>query len=119
MADFWRYYGQGVDQLLALGVDVEDVADMAAHLPRESATMLALVPRQPAEAWDANTYLLAHLGDLLAGANWQRGGGKGRRPKPVQRPKAGPVEPVPDREAIDEFRAWYAAQPGGRTLTTE
>lgn len=91
---------------------------MAAHLPRESATMLAVVPRQAVESWDANTYLLAHVADLIAGGNWQRGGGKGPKPKPLQRPKAERVDATPDREAIDEFRQWYAAQPGGRSLGT-
>lgn len=37
-------------------------------------------------------HLLAAVVDLLAGANWQRGGGKGRKPKPVKRPgESGPV----------------------------
>lgn len=34
--------------------------------------------------------LLALIADLLAGANWQRGGGKGQRPKPIPRPGVGP-----------------------------
>lgn len=89
---------------------------MAVHLPRESATMLAVAPRQEAEAWTADAYLLAHIADLLAGANWQRSGGKGGRPKPLKRPKIGPVEPLPNQEAIDEFREWYCTQPGGRPL---
>ncbi|RKR92767.1 hypothetical protein BDK92_7247 [Micromonospora pisi] len=33
---------------------------------------------------DLGDHLLAHIGTLLAGANWQRGGGKGSRPKPVK-----------------------------------
>lgn len=37
-------------------------------------------------AWDAATHLLATLVDLGAGANWQRGGGHGPRPQPIQRP---------------------------------
>lgn len=81
--------------------------------------MLAIAPRQPIEAWDTNSYLLANLADLLAGGNWQRGGGKGARPKPLKRPKAGTGETeLPDRESIAEFREWYAAQPGGRPLHT-
>lgn len=34
--------------------------------------------------------LLALIADLLAGANWQRSGGKGQRPKPIPRPGVGP-----------------------------
>jgi hypothetical protein len=36
--------------------------------------------------WSDDTYLLADAVDLLQGGNWQRGGGKGSRPKPVRRP---------------------------------
>lgn len=36
--------------------------------------------------WDIKTHLLACISDILAGANWQRGGGKGERPKPIERP---------------------------------
>jgi hypothetical protein len=38
--------------------------------------------------WSTDTHLLANVVDLLAGANWQRGGGgSARRPKPLQRPR--------------------------------
>jgi len=36
--------------------------------------------------WDPPTQLLAVIVDLLNAANWQRGGGKGQRPKPIERP---------------------------------
>lgn len=37
--------------------------------------------------WDLEAHLLAGIYDLLAVANWQRGGGgAGRRPKPLPRP---------------------------------
>jgi hypothetical protein len=38
--------------------------------------------------WGVTEHLLAHVVDLTARANWQRGGGKGRKPKPIQRPGA-------------------------------
>jgi hypothetical protein len=41
---------------------------------------------EEARAWRLEHHLMAMIIDLLAGANWQRGGGKGSRPKPVQRP---------------------------------
>lgn len=37
-------------------------------------------------AWSVGDFLAAQIVDLLAAANWQRGGGKGSRPKPVPRP---------------------------------
>jgi hypothetical protein len=36
--------------------------------------------------WTVETHLLAGIHDRLAQANWQRGGGKGPRPKPIPRP---------------------------------
>jgi hypothetical protein len=36
--------------------------------------------------WTVETHLLAGIHDRLAQANWQRGGGKGPRPKSIPRP---------------------------------
>lgn len=36
--------------------------------------------------WTADTYIAAAQLDALNGANWQRGSGKGRKPKPTTRP---------------------------------
>lgn len=42
-------------------------------------------------AWSLGDHLLAHIADLLAGANWQRAGDKAvPRPKPLPRPGVGP-----------------------------
>ncbi len=41
-----------------------------------------------AHEWTVDTYRRASTVDLLAGANWQRSGGKGKRPKPIARPNA-------------------------------
>ncbi|WP_433651027.1 hypothetical protein ACQP2C_32460 [Micromonospora zamorensis] len=38
--------------------------------------------------WSTADHLLASAVELLAGANWQRGGGKGSKPKPMKRPDA-------------------------------
>lgn len=35
-------------------------------------------------------YLLARIAHILASANWQRGGGKGPRPKPIKIPDGKP-----------------------------
>ena len=115
-ADFWRYYGAGFRQLLEDGVPAVDVAAMAAHLPRESATMRAALPPSEAEAWDVYAHLLATAVDLLAGANWQRTGRRAGKPKPIKRPKPPKVGQDAGHETVDDFRAWYAAQPGGRPL---
>jgi len=37
-------------------------------------------------AWTPGDHLAAHTVDVLQAANWQRSGGKGDKPKPIQRP---------------------------------
>lgn len=36
--------------------------------------------------WSVDSYLLARVAHLLAGANWQRSGGRGAKPKPIKPP---------------------------------
>lgn len=88
---------------------------MAVNLPRDSATILAVHPREEVEVWDVQAHLLASVVDLLAGANWQRTGKRTGRPKPIKRPKARHAD-RPGFESPEDFRRWYAAQPGGRQL---
>lgn len=54
------------------------------HLPPGSPLGVAL--HGDAARWGVTEHLLASAVDALVGANWQRGGGKGQRPKPIQRP---------------------------------
>lgn len=49
--------------------------------------------------WTVTDYLLARVAHLLAQANWQRGGGKGARPKPVRPPDGKPHQGRRDRGA--------------------
>lgn len=37
--------------------------------------------------WSVTDMLLRQIDLRLAGANWQRGGGKGQKPKPIDLPK--------------------------------
>ena len=61
---------------------------MIVYLPPDSATMRAVLG--PPDPWGLAEHLLAVIADALHGANWQRGGGKGKRPKPIPRPGVGP-----------------------------
>jgi hypothetical protein len=61
------------------------------------------------QVWSDTEYLLAGVFDLLAGANWQRSGGRGPRPRPVRRPgdKAGVThygKAIPFEEAKERLR---------------
>lgn len=57
---------------------------MIRQLPATSPLGLAL--HGDVARWSTSDHLLAGIVDLLAGANWQRGGGKGKKPTPLQRP---------------------------------
>ena len=48
--------------------------------------------------WTVDTHLLAGVLDALNGANFQRSGGRGKKPSPVPRPDAptAPAEPTQD-----------------------
>ncbi len=51
-----------------------------------SALMSAIQGGRHHIGWTVEAYLLAETVDALHNANWQRGGGRGSRPKPVERP---------------------------------
>ncbi len=60
------------------------LAVLVAGLPPESAT--AREVGGPDLAWGLAEQLLAFIGDGIQAGNWQRGGGKGKRPSPTPRP---------------------------------
>jgi hypothetical protein len=74
--------------------------------------------RGPMAAWDMNALLLRQIDLRLAGANWQRSGGKGQKPKPIPLPdtKGRGDQPAPYRRAsvdvVDRLRA-LGMVPGG------
>lgn len=57
---------------------------MIRHLPADSPLGVAL--NGEAARWGVLEHLAATQVDVLVAANWQRGGGKGARPKPITRP---------------------------------
>lgn len=75
------------------------------HLPSDSATYAEI--HGPQAAWRVTDYLLANVADQLAGANWQRGGGKGRRPQPLPRPRSA-VEQRARKREMERMAAKHA-----------
>lgn len=63
---------------------------LARKLAREVTEPGEMTEQEEALAWRLEHHLLALIVDLLAGANWQRGGGKGGKPKPLRRPGVKP-----------------------------
>jgi hypothetical protein len=54
--------------------------------PRAESALAREQEGDESHQWNLNEYLLAGIFDVLAAANWQRGGGKGPRPKQIPRP---------------------------------
>lgn len=79
---------------------VPRAANLAFHLPHGSEVFRALGLD---ESWTTGEHLAALIADQLAAANWQRGGGKGTRPKPILRPSD--MQARRDREERDRQRA--------------
>ena len=46
---------------------------------------------EPRAAWGTTDYILAYIADNAAFQRYEQGGGRGRRPKPLERPKAAPA----------------------------
>lgn len=79
----------------------------------DSAIYRALKPEEAAWASrDTTNHLLANVFDALAVGNWQRGNGKGRKPKPLKRPGVGPDREVIEMDRFDSpaaFDEWWAS----------
>lgn len=84
-ADLQRYYGLRLADLCAGRLTWRRLGVLVRQLPLESATVRSV---RGAEPWGATEHLLATVAETLAWANWQRGGGKGPRPKHIRRPGA-------------------------------
>ena len=95
LVDLLEEHREALDyDLLTLGLDLNDVGSrhldwrrlraVVTYLPATSA--LGRSVHGDAASWSTTDYLLAAAADALAAGNWQRGGGKGRRPKPIPRP---------------------------------
>lgn len=69
-------------------------------LPKESRFVKAVAG--PKSEWTTTDYLLAATVDTLASANWQRGGGKGAKPKPIPRPGAARNKTVIGRTKLSQ-----------------
>lgn len=92
-----RWMCDGTDRL-----NWRDLQVLVATAGRESRLFQALEPEL--SEWTTDTDLLAAILHTLQGANWQRAGGRGRKPKPIERPQSAQeavetVEQVADGES--------------------
>ena len=86
-ADLQHHYGLDLWAEMAAGrMSLRRLRTLIEHLP--STSELAVAIHGPAAEWTLTDDLLGGVLHALLGANWQRGGGKGARPKPIQRPRS-------------------------------
>lgn len=95
--------------LLAIGLHRRDIGTerlswhelrvLIEHSSRESAVFRARNPKS--WPWSVDTDLLAGILFTLQGANWQRSGGRGEKPKPMERPKDRANAPTAARAVPD------------------
>lgn len=83
-ADFQRYYRIYLGDLFTGKLTWRRFKVLYSRLPQNSQTSIAINGR--AALWTDVEELLASICEVLAWANWQRGGGKGAKPKSIDRP---------------------------------
>lgn len=96
-ADFQQYYGLDLDRLMD-GGEYGRINTLTLMLPEQSRTVRKIDPRAE---WDEHAYLLALIADNIGFQRWEQGGGKGRKPKPVQRPKPKAAKAAKHIDATD------------------
>ncbi|KGF17361.1 hypothetical protein [Corynebacterium freneyi] len=75
--------GRSIHDLGSIRMSWVELGAFIAHAPPDSAIRML---RDPLSAFrTAESTLLSTVVDTLAGANWQRGGGKGARPQPLMK----------------------------------
>lgn len=85
-----------------------DLAAIIHNCHPRSAIARAIAP--DSAGWTVTDHLLAAVVDVGQVANWQRGGGKGQRPKPIKRPGAGNEQKLGKGAIkISEFDDWWEA----------
>lgn len=72
------------------GFSWPDLRDFIANLPPSGDTALYRVQNPRSWWWTPDMDLLAALLNTMQWANWQRGGGRGEKPKALKRPKEDP-----------------------------
>lgn len=102
-------------RLRQLGTEPLTWGDLHSYIRYGNAdTALALERYGAAVVWTVTDHLMALAVDALHTSNWQRSGGKGPRPKPIERPGVEDSttetlgkDPIPARDFMD----WWNEEP--------
>lgn len=103
-ADLSQFHGLRLAQVGTRALSWRRFQALVRHLPPESALWRAMdSPRQ----WGWSEHMAAASLLALNAANWQRGGGKGAKPKPVRPPGSdrGASRRIGTAMPMDEMRA--------------
>ena len=103
--------GQSLDDLGTRRLSWSDLVITARLIQHDHSS--ALATELHGQRWSIEAQLLADVVDLLAVANWQRGGKKhAPKPKPVERPWRKPKVTKLGRDpiAISQFNDWWDSQ---------
>lgn len=84
--DLSHYHHRSLHDLFDGTLTWRQLRSFLSHLPRDSALARKLLGNDA--PWGLQEQLQAMTIDVLRQGNWQRGGGKGGRPKPLPRPGA-------------------------------
>ena len=79
-----------------------DLRDFLNHLPPTSDSAVYRARYPNSWWWSPDFDLLAAMLNTLQWANWQRGGGRGDKPKVVKRPKEQPKKGPTSVDELDE-----------------
>lgn len=82
--DLSHYHHRNLSDLFTGRLTWRQLRSFLSHLPRDSALARKLLGNDA--PWGLSEQLLALAVDAIRQGNWQRGGGKGGKPKPVPRP---------------------------------
>ena len=110
-----------------LGVRVDDIGpdftwndlrDFVSHLPPSGESALFRVQHPKSWWWTPEIEFIAAVLTATQWGNWQRGGGKGDKPKPVKRPKEKPrarvkVDPRSAQDLAEKRRKLIRTMEGG------
>lgn len=119
LCDLIESHGEAIEyDLITLGLRLDQLGDGLSWrdlwvIVRQSPVDSAFARSSAGEsvAWGLSEHLLAAVVNALNTANWQRGGGKGSRPKPIKPPGSSNKDQSYGTKTgaipISEFNQWW------------
>lgn len=106
-SDFQHYYQIDLLDVYRGDLSVRKTTVLALNLPAGAAVWQDMGIDA---AWTTQDHLTALIADSLQLANWQRGGGKGKQPKPIPRPEDAKKKEDAKQATLDKARRFKEKQ---------